>query len=112
MTGSMRDRIAKTAQTGKTAQTVIPAGTGQTGETRPENARSSVPFKRPNGRASFPRRMTLDLDHARFDWLRREAYESRVPAAELLRAAISLMQDDPELRQRVVGKAEREHPAP
>ena len=56
--------------------------------------------------------MTLDLDDVRYTWLRREAYESRVPAAELLRAAIALMQDDPELRQRVVVKAEKEHPAP
>jgi len=56
--------------------------------------------------------MTLDLDNARYDWLRREAYESRVPAAELLRAAIALMQGDPELRQRVVARAEEEHPAP
>ncbi len=104
MTGSMRDKIANTTQTAKTAQT------GQT----PTAARAGtrVPFKRPNGRASFPRRMTLDLDDARYDWLRREAYESRVPAAELLRAAITLMQDDPELRHSVVARAEKEHPAP
>jgi hypothetical protein len=56
--------------------------------------------------------MTLDLDNARYAWLRREAYESRLPAAELLRAAIALMQEDPELRQRVVVRAEKEHPAP
>ena len=109
MTGSMRDKIAKTTQTARTAQTVR---TAQTGQSDPGNARSSVPFKRPNGRASFPRRMTLDLDNARYDWLRREAYESRVPAAELLRAAIALMQGDSELRQRVVARAEEEHPAP
>ncbi len=105
MTGSMRDKIAKTTQTARTAQTE------QTEQTA-RSARSTVPFKRPNGRASFPRRMTLDLDDARYDWLRREAYDSRVPAAELLRAAIALMQEDSGLRQRVVTRAEREHPAP
>ena len=56
--------------------------------------------------------MTLDLDDARYDWLRREAYDSRLPAAELLRAAIALMQEDTEFRQRVVTRAETEHPAP
>ena len=104
MTGSMRDKIARTAQTAQHAQT------GQT--PAPNRTASSVPFKRPNGRASFPRRMTLDLDDARYDWLRREAYDSRLPAAELLRAAIALMQEDPEFRQRVVTRAEIEHPAP
>ncbi len=108
MTG-MRDKIAKTTQTARTAQTVR---TAQTEQTDSGNARSSVPFKRPNGRASFPRRMTLDLDNARYDWLRREAYECRVPAAELLRAAITLMQDDPDLHRRIVVRAEKEHPAP
>lgn len=109
MTGSMRDKIAKTTQTGRTAQTV---STAQTEQKVTGKAPSSIPFKRPNGRASFPRRMTLDLDDARYDWLRREAYESRVAAAELLRAAITLMQNDPQLRERIVVAAEKEHPAP
>jgi hypothetical protein len=56
--------------------------------------------------------MTLDLDDVRYDWLRPETYESRVPAAELLRAAIDLMQGDSALRQRVVSQAVKEHPAP
>ena len=50
--------------------------------------------------------MTLDLDDARFEWLRRQAYDSRVPAAEPLRAGIALMQDDAELRRLIVESAE------
>jgi len=56
--------------------------------------------------------MTLDLDDARFDWLRQEAYEARIPAAALLRAAIDAMESEATLRKRIVDRARKDHPAP
>ncbi len=99
MSSSMKDQIKKT-------QTARPAKTAQTG------AVAKAPFKRPSGRASFPRRMTLDLDDARFDWLRQEAYQARIPAAALLRAAIDAMESEATLRKRIVDRARKDHPAP
>ncbi len=84
----VRDRISKTART--------PAPT--------------EPFRRPSGRASYPRRITLDLDDARYQWLRRLAYEARVPAAALLRAALDLLAADPKRCEAVVTAAQAEHP--
>lgn len=103
----MRDKIAqttKTAQTVKTAQTERAAHAAQ--------STKSSPFKRPSGRATFPRRMTLDLDQARFDWLRRQAYESRVSAAALLRAAIDLLQADEKFLRTAVSEAAKDNPPP
>lgn len=101
MSPGMKDQIAKTRKPQSAAQTAQTVRAGKT-----------VPFKRPSGRASFPRRMTLDLDDARFDWLREQAYDARVPAATLLRAAIDLAQSDTALRKRVVSRAQAEHPGP
>jgi hypothetical protein len=56
--------------------------------------------------------MTLDLDQARFDWLRRQAYESRVSAAALLRAAIDLLQADEKLLRTAVSEAAKDNPPP
>lgn len=70
------------------------------------------PFRRPTGRASYPRRITLDLDDARYQWLRHLAYEARVPAAALLRAALDLLAADPKRREAVITAAQAEHPPP
>lgn len=70
------------------------------------------PFRRPSGRASFPRRITLDLDEARYQWLRGLAYEARVPAAALLRAALDLLAADAKRREAVITAAQTEHPPP
>jgi len=85
----MKDRITSTA-------------TGQAAPT---------PFRRPSGRASFPRRMTLDLDTSRYDWLRHDAYEARLPAAAILRAAIDLLREDEALAQRVLERAHQDNPS-
>ena len=69
-----------------------------------------TPFRRPSGRASFPRRMTLDLDTSRYDWLRHEAYEARLPAAAILRAAIDLLREDEALAELVLERAHRDNP--
>ncbi len=70
------------------------------------------PFRRPSGRASYPRRITLDLDDARYQWLRGLAYEARVPAAALLRAALDALAADPKRREAVITAAQVEHPPP
>jgi hypothetical protein len=72
----------------------------------------AAPFKRPSGRASYPHRLTLDLDPARFDWLRRQAYQSRLPAAALLRAAIDLLEVDDGLLVRTIEQAMVDNPPP
>lgn len=73
---------------------------------------SPAPFRRSNGRASYPHRVSLDLDDERYEWLRAEAYSARVPIAGLLRAVVSLMSDDQELRRQVAKEALREYPPP
>lgn len=70
------------------------------------------PFRRPTGRASYPRRITLDLDEARYQWLRAFAYEARVPAAALLRAALDVLAADPKSLAAVIAIAQAEHPPP
>ncbi len=70
------------------------------------------PFRRPTGRASYPRRITLDLDDARYQWLRSLAYEARIPAAALLRAALDMLAADPKRREAVITAAQAEHPPP
>ena len=87
--GGVADRISKAAAT-------------------PEAA---TPFRRPSGRASYPRRITLDLDEARYQWLREAAYEARVPAAAILRAVLDELAN-PNLLEIVIEKARAEHPAP
>jgi len=72
----------------------------------------AAPFRRSAGRASYPRRITLDLDDARYDWLRRAAYDARVPAATLLRAAIDLTQGNEKLLQQIIELAVQEVPPP
>ena len=64
------------------------------------------PYKRNRGRVSFPRRMTLDLDDARLEWLKEQAWQSRAPggAAGLLRAAIDAMSDDDDLLVQVIAR--------
>lgn len=52
-------------------------------------------FRRPTGRASYPRRMTLDLTNDQHQWLRAAAHEHRVSAAGLLRAALDNLAHEP-----------------
>lgn len=65
-------------------------------------------FRRPTGRASFPRRVTLDLDDGRFAWCKEQAWEARVQGgvAGLLRAAIDVVSADERLVRRVLRRAE------
>lgn len=72
---------------------------------------TTTPFRRPSGRASYPRRITLDLDDRRYQWLRTVSYEARVPAAAILRAALDVL-SAPELLEQVVQQAQAEHPPP
>lgn len=64
------------------------------------------PYKRNRGRVSFPRRMTLDLDDVRLEWLKEQAWQSRANggAAGLLRAAIDAMADDDDLLVQVIAR--------
>lgn len=68
-----------------------------------------APFRRPSGRASYPRRVTLDLDDDRYEWLKEQAWQSRVPGgiAGLLRATIDLLALDDNLVVTVVDAAVR-----
>lgn len=65
-------------------------------------------WRRPSGRASFPRRVTLDLDDGRYDWCKAQAWEARVTGgvAGLLRAAIDVVSSDEDLVRRVLQTAE------
>jgi len=53
------------------------------------------PFRRPTGRATYPHRLSVDLDPERYNWLRRAAWEKRVAANDLIRAALDLLANDP-----------------
>ena len=79
------------------------------GVAAPEGA---TPFRRPSGRASYPRRITLDLDEKRYQWLRKVAYESHVPAAAILRAAMDTLAADPTHLAPVITAAQQEYPPP
>lgn len=87
----------------------------ETASTKRLLAASSKPpreaFRRPNGRASFPRRVTLDLDDERYDWCKDQAWEARVPGgiAGLLRAAIDVVSADEQLVRRVLAVADDAH---
>ena len=70
------------------------------------------PFRRPSGRASYPRRVTLDLDDHRYRVLREIAYEGRVPAAAILRAALDALVTKTDELAAVVSAAQAEHPGP
>jgi len=82
---------------------------------RTEGADSAdKPFLRPSGRASYPRRVTLDLDDGRYEWIKQAAWESRVSMTELLRGVIDLLASDPAVLERAAQAAagESEAPAP
>lgn len=53
------------------------------------------PFRRPTGRVTYPHRLSVDLDPGRYEWLRRAAWEKRVAANDLIRAALDLLANDP-----------------
>lgn len=57
---------------------------------------------------SYPRRVTLDLDDDRYEWLKETAWQLRIPGgiAGLLRAAIDLLASD----EALVERAERRRP--
>lgn len=48
------------------------------------------PFRRPKGRVAYPRRITLDLDDERYEWLKEQVWEHRIEGgmAALLRSLI------------------------
>ena len=48
---------------------------------------STAPFRRPSH--SYPHRKTIDFDTDQFAWLNDQAFQSRVSAAALVRAALS-----------------------
>lgn len=58
-------------------------------------------FRKPSGRASYPRRVTLDLDDARYEFMQWAAYEHRTSIAELLRAVVDELRADEKLLGRV-----------
>lgn len=69
------------------------------------DAAPAPPFRRPSGRASYPRRVTLDLDDERYEFMRRAAWDNRVAIAELLRSSIDLLRDDPAVLDRIAAAA-------
>ncbi|MGI8751271.1 MAG: hypothetical protein ACR2MN_02975 [Acidimicrobiales bacterium] len=66
---------------------------------------AKAPFRKPTGRASYPRRVTLDLDDTRYDFMREAAWQHRSSVAELLRSAIDLLAGDPTAMQKVAAAA-------
>lgn len=71
-----------------------------------------APFRRPSGRVSFPRRVTLDLTEEQHAWLRHASWEHRLPAADLLRAATEEMEANPDFLEQVIARAGGEPPVP
>lgn len=68
------------------------------------------PFRRPSGRVSYPRRVTLDLDDDRYEWLKEQAWRSRIPGgiAGLLRAMIDLFAEDDEPAIQIASMAHKD----
>jgi len=62
-------------------------------------------FRRPTGRASFPHRKTIDFDTEQWTWLNNQAYESRISAAALVRAALAYVADRDDVLADVVEAA-------
>lgn len=79
---------------------------GKIRETVARSASAPPAFKRPTGRERYPRRMTLDLDVERADWLRNAVWQAGPGSngASLLRATIDELVDDAVLLARVVGR--------
>lgn len=70
------------------------------------DAKRAESFRRPSGRASYPRRMSLDLNDAQYRWLRSAAHEHRVSGAGLVRAALEHLMATPDALQSVVAAAD------
>jgi len=65
----------------------------------------AAPFRRPNGRASYPHRKTIDFDADQFAWLNDQAFQSRVSAAALVRAALSYVAERDDVLADIVDAA-------
>ena len=66
---------------------------------------SQAPFRKPPARVSYPRRVTLDLDDARYAFLKEAAWRSRMSIAELLRATVSHLEAYPTVLTQVAEQA-------
>ena len=75
-------------------------------------SRAPSPFRRPPSRATHPHRISLDLTDDQYNRLKTDAYEARVPAAALVRAALGLLAADERLLAKAVRAAQSEHPGP
>jgi len=75
-------------------------------------SRAPSPFRHPASRASYPHRISLDLTDGQYARLKGDAYEARVPAAALVRAALDLLAGDEKLLAKAVRAAQGEHPGP
>ncbi len=78
---------------------------GAIADKSPETSAPAAPFRRPKGRASYPHRLSIDVDGAQYEAIRALAYEERVSVSDLMRAAIDLMSDDAKIRTRTVTAA-------
>ena len=90
---SAGDRIRRGAKT--------PAGADKSAET----SAAVAPFRRPKGRASYPHRLSIDVDHAQYEAIRRLAYDYRVSVSDLMRATIDLMGAKTKLRDEITAAA-------
>ena len=76
-------------------------------DSRSSAAPSSQIHSRPPGRVTFPNRVTLDLDDARYHWLTDTADNSgAVGGANLLRAALDYLSSHPAVLSEVVLRAQ------
>lgn len=68
-------------------------------------------FRRPSGRASYPRRKTVDLSDEQSQWLDETVYERRISGVGLIRAALDHLATHPDVLDQVAAAAHAtEHP--
>ncbi|MGH9068358.1 MAG: hypothetical protein ACRD0J_12865 [Acidimicrobiales bacterium] len=67
---------------------------------------SPPPFRRAEGRASYPHRVSLDLNECQYEFLRHAAWEARLSAASLLRGALQMLVEDESALAKALSRAE------
>lgn len=62
------------------------------------------PFKKSDGRVSFPHRMSLDLTDEQYEWLKEMAWQNRTTASGLLRTVLGRLAEKPQLLKQITGR--------
>lgn len=63
---------------------------------------SAEPFRKSDGRVSYPARTSLDLTPQQYAWLKEESWKNRESAAGLLRLMIDRCMADPRLLEQIL----------